>query len=199
MPKSGNYKIVPYGEYTRPRPYTENDNILLDKSAPSRPPLSRPRAREHRQAALTPSPPVEVDRQEHDTTKKTRPEVTFTLPRAQLTSSTADIAKEAQPSQAKPYVPPTRTDSELQNARQRLEQLRKRKEEAEKSKDVATASDISFFVIPDLEEKIERLLKQQRKEGEKRAAPVSRNEKDKRSHHTEVETDSEYSDDEGAR
>ena len=60
-----------------------------------------------------------------------------------------------------------------------------------KAKDVHTVYDISVYAIPDLKEKIERLLKQQRKEQEKRAAPVSQKEENERSHHTDVETESE--------
>jgi outer membrane biosynthesis protein TonB len=122
--------------------------------------------------------------------------VRFTLPRAQFASSTADTAEETQPSPAKPDVPTTGTDNELQKERQRLEKAKKRKEEAEKAKDFATASDIVCYVIPDLEAQIEKLSKQQREEQEKRAAPVSQNKEDKRSHQTEVETESDFSDDE---
>ena len=120
MPESWNQNNPPYGGYTGHRPFTEN--VLLDKSAPSQAPLPRPRAREHtflrrRARPIVASPPIGVDRQEQDATKTTHPEVRFTLPRAQLASSTADTAKEAQSSPAKPDVPPTRTDDELQKAR----------------------------------------------------------------------------------
>ena len=202
MPESWNQNRPPYGRYTEHRPYTKYENLSPSKSAPSQVPLPRLRARNHpsvrrRARPILTSPPIEVERQEQEATKTTRPEVRFTLPRAQLASSTADTAKEAQTSPAKPDVPTTRTDDELQKARQRLEQLKKRKEEAEKAKDLVTASDITYYAIPELEARIEKLLKQQPEEQEKRTAPVSQNKEDKRSHHTEVETESEYSDDEG--
>lgn len=127
--------------------------------------------------------------------ERSRKEVRFTLPQAQLASSAADTAKEAQPSPAKPKVPTTKTDDKLQKARQKLEQLKKKKEEAEKANNLTTASDIMYYAIPELEMQIKDLVQKQREEQEKHAAPASRNEEDKKSHQTEVETDSEYSDD----
>lgn len=202
MPESWKQNKPPYGEYTGHRPYTKYENLSPDKSAPSQAPLSflparkYPPVRRRARAALT-SPPIEVERQGEEATKRTRPELRFALPRAQFASSTTDIAKEAQPSPAKSEVPASRTDDELQKARQRLEQVNKRKEEAEKARDLSTASDIIYYAIPDLKAQIEKLLKQQREEQEERVGPVSQTEVDKRSHHTEVETESEYSDDEG--
>ena len=142
-------------------------------------------------------PPVEVGGQEQDTMKRTRSEVRFTLPRMQPVFGTADIAKEAQTNLAKPNFPVSKTDDELRSVRQRLERAKKRKEEAEKAKDVQTANDLTIYAIPELEAKLETVLKQQRKEQEKSAAPVSQKQENRRSHRTEVEMESEDDDDEG--
>lgn len=191
-----------YDEQYRHRPYSEYGDVSPDRSAPFQAPMSRLRPHEQlcarrRARPIKIPPPVEVKRQEQDAMKTTRPEVRFTLPRTQLVSSTAETAKEAQKSPAKPDNLRSKTDDELQKAHQRLEQVKKRKEEAEKAKDLATAADLTYYAIPDLEADLEKLLKQQREEQEGSAAQVSRNEEGKRSRHTEVETESENSDDEG--
>ena len=186
----------------RSRTHTEYEEIYPDESPPAEAPLPRRHTREHpsarrRARPIRIPPPIEDGRQEQDTTKRARSEVRFTLPRVQLVSGTADVGKEAQTSSAKPNVRTTKTDEELLLVCQRLERAMKRKEEAEKAKDVATAFDLTTYGIPDMEAKLENLLKQQREEREKSHAPVSQNEKNKTSHHTEVETESEYDDDEG--
>ncbi len=202
IPRSWDPSNPPCGGDTGYQPFTEYENGLQDDGAPSQAPLPHPRARQrssvrHRPRQIIIQPPIRVDRQEQEPTGTTRPEVRFTLPRAQPASSTADTAKAAHPSPAKPDVPPTRTDDELHEARLKLEKLIKRKEEAEKSKHLDIVSDISNYAIPDLEENIERLLKQQRAEQKQRPAPLFRAKKYKESYHTVVETDSEISDDEG--
>lgn len=191
-----------YNEQYRHGPYSEYEDVSPDRSAPFQAPM--PRLRPHEQPSarrsarpITIPPPVEVKRQEQDAMKRTRPEVRFTLPRTHLVSSTTEIAQEAQKSPAKPDNLRSKTDDELQKARQRLEQVKKRKEEAEKAKDLATAADLTFYAIPDLEADLEKLLKQQREEQEGSATQVSQNEEGKRSRRTEVQTESENSDDEG--
>ncbi|KAM0800716.1 hypothetical protein BDR22DRAFT_230643 [Usnea florida] len=142
-------------------------------------------------------PAVEVGGREEDTTRRTRSEVRFTLPRMQPVFGTADIAKEAQTNSAKTNVPVPKTDDELHSLRQRLERAKKRKEEAEKAKDVQSAFDLSTYAIPELEAKLEKVLEQQRKEQEKPAAPVSQNQENWRSRPNGVEVESEDEDDEG--
>lgn len=177
----------------RGRPYTGYENIYSDHSPPAR----EYRSATRRAGPIIIPPPIEGERQEQDTMKTVRPEVRFTLPRAQLVSDTSDIAKKAQISSAKPDIPAIKADDELQSVRQKLERVKKRREEAEKAKDTVTASDLTYFVIPGMEAELERLVKQQREEQEKSTATVFQNGEDKRSRHTEVETESESSDDEG--
>lgn len=191
-----------YDEKYRHRPYSEYEDVSPDKSVSFQAPIPHLRPREQLSARRRVRPieipsPAKVKRQEQDAMKTTRPEVRFTLPRTQLISSTAETAKEAQKNPPKPDLFRSNTDDELQKARQRLEQVKKRKEEAEKAKDLATAADLTYYAIPDLEADLEKLLKQQREEQEKPAAQVSRNEEGKIFRHTEVETESENSDDEG--
>lgn len=137
-------------------------------------------------------PLVEVGGPEKDTTRRTRSEVRFTLPRMQP----ADIAKEAQTKSAKTNVPISKTDDELRSLRQRLERAKKRKEEAEKAKDIHTVFDLTTYAIPELEAKLEKVL-EQRKAEEKSTGPVSHNQEDWRSHRNGVEMESEDDDDEG--
>ena len=183
----------------RPRDWNQ-DNPLYERNSTNREyfedeaiyreaPLPYPHTREDPSASRRPKPiiippPVEVGDQEQDTMKRTRSEVRFTL-------------KDAQTIPAKPNVPVSKTDDELHSVRQRLERAKKRKEEAEKAKDVETANDLIVYAIPDLEAKLETLLKQQRKEQEKSAAPVSQKQEERRSQHTGVEMESEDDDEEG--
>ena len=141
-------------------------------------------------------PSVEVGGQKQDTTRKTRSEVRFTLPRMQPGSGTTDIYQGAQINSAKPSVFISKTDDELHSLRQRLERAKKRKEEAEKAKDIHTAFDLTTYAIPELEAKLEKVL-EQRKAQEKSTAPVSENHEDWRPHRNGVEMESEDDDDEG--
>ena len=189
-------------EYSRHRPYTGYESDLPDRSAPYQASPPRLRPHEHpsarRRARPTTIPqPIVSERQEQNATKTARPEVRFTLPQAGLSSGTADAAREARPNPA-PTTPSTKTADELQAARQKLKQLTKRREEAEKAKDLATASDLLYYAIPDLEAKIEKILTQQREEQQQQsAAPASPSKKegDGRSYRAEVETESENGDD----
>ena len=178
----GNFRHQPHTEYeeTSPNEYT---------------PAGAPRPFPDEPVMPTRSI-IHVWRQEQDATKPTRPEVRFTFPREQLVSDFADTAKEAPSSPAKPDTPSTKTNNQLQIVRQKLERLRKRKEEAEKARDISTAADLTYYVIPDLEADLEKLMKQQREEQEKSAAPMSQNKEDK-PRQSQVETESEGSVDEG--
>ena len=49
-----------------------------------------------------------------------------------------------------------KVDPELVELRRKLEAATKKKEEAEKAKDIATASDLTYYAIPELQERIER-------------------------------------------
>lgn len=201
-PEDWNQDNPPHDRHYRYRPYTDDgDYMSIDESGPAHVPRPRLHTREplsarRRAKRIIIPAPVEVERQEQDATRKTQSEVRFTLPRMQPVSGTADIAKEAQTSSATNNVPMSKIDGELNSVRQRLERAKRRKEEAEKGKDIATAFDLTTYAIPELEAKLEMVLKRQRKELEKSAVPVSQNEEYRRSLHTEVETESEYDDDE---
>ncbi|KAL8702078.1 MAG: hypothetical protein Q9201_004580 [Fulgogasparrea decipioides] len=202
MPGYWNSNDPPYGGFTRQQPYSEYEDILREPTAPAQAPPPRHRARDsppmrQRTRPMPISPRVNVGRREHEATKSTRPEVRFTLPRAQLASGIAHAPEETKPSPTEPELPTSETDDELQKARQKLEQLERRREEAENAKDLVTASDLIYYAIPDIKAQIEKLRKQQREEQEKRAAAVSQKQGAKESHHTNMETESEDSDDEG--
>ena len=195
-PRDWNQDNALYDRNFNNREYFEDEAIYREAPLP----YSHTRADSFASRRANPiiiPPPVEAGGQEQDTIGRTRPEVRFTLPRMQPVFGTADIAKEAQTNSAKPNVPVSKTDDELHSIRQRLERAKKRKEEAEKAKDIQTANDLIIYAIPDLEAKLETVLKQQRKEQEKSAAPVSQKQEDRRSRHTGVEMESEDEDDEG--
>ena len=198
-PESMGQHMPPYDGSFRHYPYTEHEETFPDESTLARASFTRvqtrgdsPRRRHAR--PMTSPPPAPGPPPERP--KLIRPEVRFTLPREQLVSGIADTTKETPSSPVKPATPSTKTDNQLQIVRQRLERLRKRKEEAEKARDITTAADLTYYAIPELEADLEKLLKQQREEQEKAAAPVSQNEEDK-SRQVEVETESEGSEDEG--
>lgn len=201
-PEDWNQDNPPFETHYRHRPYTDDgDHISMDESGPAHVPRPRLSTREplparRRAKRIIIRAPVEVERQEQDASRRTQSKVRFMLPRMQPISGTADIAKEAQTSSATNNVPVSKMDDELNSVRQRLGRAKVRKEEAEKGKDIATAFDLTTFAIPELEAKLEILLKQQRKEQEKPAAPVPQNEEHSRYLHTEVGTESEYDDDE---
>ena len=183
--------------YSRHRPYPGHENISPVESTAAQAPFSRLHSDEYRlvERTITP-PPIEGGRQEQDTKKTTLSEVRYTLPRAQLVSSTTEVAKGARKYSPKSDVPTTKTDHRVRSMRQRLERVKKRKEEAEKAKDTTTAFDLSNFVIPDLEAGLAKVLKRrQQHEQEASTVPSFQKEEDKRPHHTEVETESEQSDD----
>ena len=86
--------------------------------------------------------------------------------------------------------PPVQSDkSELEAALDKLDLLKKRKEDASRAKDVALESDLTYYAIPDLEQRIQRLRRAQ--EDEKKTPPS----KPERGPRAEVETDSGSSED----
>ncbi|KAI4280602.1 MAG: hypothetical protein L6R38_004336 [Xanthoria sp. 2 TBL-2021] len=74
-------------------------------------------------------------------------------------------------------MPTNKTDDELQKSHQKLAQLTRRKEEAEKAKDLTTASDLTYYAIPDLEARIKVLLQQQQREEQDERAPQKKEDK----------------------
>ena len=99
------------------------------------------------------------------------PEVRFTLPRAQLRPSDRHKNEGVQQNAAKPGIPTTSTDSDLRTARLKLDQYKMKQEAAEKAMDIATASDIRYYAIPDLEARIQQLVELQREEQDKNFIP----------------------------
>ena len=119
------------------------------------------------------TPPNEVERQNNAAPETQRPEVRFTLPRAQLNPSDIHKDQAAQLNRAKPRIPTSSTDGDLRTARLKLEQYKLKQEVAEKAMDIATASDLRYYAIPDLEARIQRLVELQREEQNKRSIPES--------------------------
>ena len=194
---------APFAERRSGPPYRAYDDNPPTESATSQPPIPQTRtrqySREKRRASNIPDlTPIELNRQgQEEEAKATRSEVRFTLPYA---SGAAETTGEAQSSSVDPQVSTAEVDEELRKARQKLRQLQERKEKAEKDKDTLTAADITFYAIPDLKMQIEKLsiqrkdqIKKQKRE--QRAAPKPQDRKVKGSHHPNVETESENSDD----
>lgn len=163
----------------------------------ARPPGIFPYSSATRPARPSPISPhaTRVDSQEEKSTAATRPELRFTLPKAQHTIDITRTAKDAQPSQAKADKAANNADDEIQKTRQRIAQLKKKQEEAENAKDLMTASDIKYYAIPDLEVRLAKLLVQQHKEDAQQESP--KKEDLKKSHHAEIDTESEDDDDKG--
>lgn len=199
MPESWNQNQPSHGGYTWQDPYADYDNIFSDERAPSLAPVRYLRTHKHpstrqRASHVFASPTTQAERQKLEKTEEKRPELRFTRPRAQLGSIPAGSILTTEPSAAVPIVLSTKTDDELLKARQKLEQMKKRKVEAETVNDLITASDITYYVIPDLEARIERLLRLQREE---RDGASSQPEESKKSYQAAAETENEASDDEG--
>ena len=156
-PESRGQHMPPYDGDFRDRPHTEYEETSPNEYTAAGAPHQFPEP-----PVMPPRPTIHFKRQEQDATKPTRPEVRFTFPREQLVSDFADTTKETPSSPAKPDTPSTKTDNQLQVVRQKLEGLRKRKEEAEKARDISTAADLTYYVIPDLEADLEELLEHER-------------------------------------
>jgi len=199
MAEYGNHTKPPYSGYPGHSQNTEHENVFPIKTASSQDPLrQREDYERERLRPLSVSAPPIILRREREASKPGRPEVRFTLPHARLVSNTADTTNESQASEPKPNVPKTsKMNDELPKLYKKLEEVRKKREECERSGNHNTAADLTYYAIPDLEMRIEVLKEQQREEQKKRSAPLSGNDEDRKSHHTEVETESEDSDDDG--
>lgn len=81
------------------------------------------------------------------------------------------------------------SQSELRVALDKIEILKKKKEEAEKAKNYANASDLAYYAIPEMEERIAGLKRDKEKNGKADSAKNSQ-----QAPRTEIETDSESSD-----
>lgn len=182
----------PFREYSSPQLHAEHENQtdVPDRGDSHQPhqPLVRPRknsfvrsrGRNNRR-----TPPNEVEPQENAAPEPQRPEVRFTLPRAHFTPSDRHKDEGAQQNAAKPRIPITSTDSDLRTARLKLDQYKMKQEAAEKAMDIATASDIRYYAIPDLEARIQQLVELQREEQDKHSIPEFERMEDK------LETESE--------
>ena len=148
-------------------------DVSPTKSTQAQPYFSRPNPPEH----------IESDRRRKGTVKKAQPEVRFTIPRAQLASDIADNVKKAEGYSILPDDTLNSLDAETPSVRLRLERAKRRKAEAEKVKDTTTVYDLTNFVIPDLEARLEE-RKQEREIH------------DLRPQHAKVETEIESSDNE---
>ena len=170
----------PFRDYFSPQSHAvyQNETDMPDRGEfqQSFQPRVRPRTNSFvrsRGRNSRPTPPNEVEPQNNAAPEPQRPEVRFTLPRAQFTPS--DIHKDgaAELNAAKPRVPTTSTDGHLRTARLKLEQYKVKQEVAEKAMDIATASDLRYYAIPDLEERIQFLVSLQRSEQNKHSIPES--------------------------
>jgi hypothetical protein len=200
MAEYWNQPKSPYSGYPEHRQNTKHENEFPIKTASSQVAPRRPTDYEReRPKSLSVSKPPEILRREREASKPARSEVRFTLPRAQLVSNAADTTNESQPSELNPNVPKTpRMDDELPKLHKKVEEVIKKREECVRSGDHTTAADLTYYAIPDLEKRIKVLKEEQREEQKKRSAPLPRNDEYRKSHHTEVETESEDSDDDGA-
>lgn len=77
-------------------------------------------------------------------------------------AESANIKEELQPLREK-YESEKHRSQEIQEARQKLDSLRTKSAEAERVRDLATASDIKYYAIPDVEARIEQLEKEKAK------------------------------------
>ena len=128
--------------------------------------------------------PLEGGRMKQDAVKKKRSEVRFTSPEAQLVSDIAGLTKEVETSLAGADDSTNNVNAELRSVRPRHKRAKKKKDKAKKGKDVAAVFDLDSFV--DLEAGLNKVPEQRREV------------QDKRFHRTEVETESESSDDKRA-
>ena len=85
---------------------------------------------------------------------------------------------------------------ELQQTREKFEQLLKKRDEAEKAGDVPTASDLTYYAIPDMRDRIEKLEGGLKKVQEPKSQQPNLQRKQARAPPTEVKTDSSGSSDE---
>ena len=178
-PEFREYQYIPHPDsnYQHRHGYHEPYDV---SNFPSVPPSAAPPVR-------PPHPDSKTQANDSLTAKDDKPatsEVRFTLPHRDSRPSPA-----IEPNLSAHLSPETKR-TELQTALDKLELLNKKKEEAEKSKDVMTASDLTYYAIPELQGRIEKLKKAQQEDKPK--IPAAK--KPDRAPHTEVETDSESSD-----
>lgn len=200
MTEHWNQSKSPYSAYPGHGLNTELENDFPIKTASSQASLGRPRYYEReRPKRLSVSTPPEILRREQGASKPARPEVRFTLPRAQLVSSPVDTTNESHASEPNPNVPKSsEIDEDLPKLNKKLEELIRKRAESVRSGNHDVATDLTYYAIPDLEKRIKVLKEQRRGKQKKRSAPLTGNDEDRKFHHTEVETESEDNDDDGA-
>ena len=77
---------------------------------------------------------------------------------AQAQAEAANVQEELQPLREK-YETEKQRSRDIQEQKQKLDSLKVKQEEAERNKDIATASDIQFYAIPDVKARIDQLEK----------------------------------------
>ena len=153
FPQPSNHGTHPYAGYRGRHGDMENDFDNWDRENHFGPPVSAPDLQD------VPPPQVPQDisskrktngAESADEGKSTVPEVRFTLPRTQSNGRNTAV----------PPGTKFETDAsstELQKARDKLESLMKKKDEAEKAKNTSLASDLTYYAIPEMRERIEKL------------------------------------------
>ncbi|KAL8822934.1 MAG: hypothetical protein Q9191_006342 [Dirinaria sp. TL-2023a] len=190
-PPSFQYWTHPYPEYQRVQVRRESppfnwDTVYYPSSSIPPPDLS----------SFPPPPPAQnIDPERKatrvDRTKEgqpTRAELRYTLP--QRIPAFSSPAVEVLPGSASK----TSTNTlDLQQARDKLEQLIKKRDEAEKAKNTTVASDLTYYAIPDMRKRIEEMERgmQEDKKPDADQPPA-------RSRPAEIETDGSGSSDESA-
>lgn len=108
------------------------------------------------------------------------PEVRFTLPRAE---ATGHLKGENVPS---PNPGTAARKKELKQAMEKLERLKRKRDEAMKANNNDLAADLTYYAIPEIDKRIEKLLHDEKEDEKTRPA-----QQQTRAPRTEVETDSE--------
>lgn len=116
------------------------------------------------------------------------PEVRFTLPRAdfngQLSPKRDTNAREEYRNRKG-----RRREKELKEAREKLENLKEKRDAAEKANNIALAADLQYYAIPEINERIKRLVQEKKEDEENNPAQQKAH-----APHTEIETENESSD-----
>ena len=187
------YSRVPdYATRSRPLPGKHTGNRSFVEYDDQTDAITASRSGPERRLDLKHLKPVRSEPSGQATATKAQPEVRFTLPHANLASDIVNGYQQTPPDVAKGEPIPSKIDTELKAARLKLDNLNNRQVTAEKAKDWTTASDLKYYAIPDQQEKVERLEKQQREE--QGNSNVSANVATDKPLQTEVETESEGSD-----
>ena len=173
-PVYGEYQYTPHPDsnYQHRYGYYEPSSV---SNFPSAPPFAVPPVR-------PPHPDSETQAKDPLKAKDEKPatsEVRFTLPHRDSRPSPAIVPNPS------PHISPQAKKTELQTALDKLELLNKKKDQAEQS-----TSDLTYYAIPELQGRIEKLRKVQQED--KTKYPATK--KPDPAPHTEVETDSESSD-----